>query len=444
MRKILLPIILACGAVITASAELPQYQQRLMQQRAELMQRAERMTNKAAVVRRVKKNAAAETTSAYENIKFTYASISYVGKYETEDLFGDPVMLGTYYLTLSTSKPDYMGFLIDEGLQVDIMIYSSLPETDEVTVPAGTYLPAPLFEESEGTFDTLFPEMTVNTKAEGSDELTSEQFTFLEEGSIEISESAQAGEYVITLHDMVASNDDTFDEVAVTGSYSGSVRLFNDDPARCDILPQDNYVMEIPNMRSTTLTEGIKIDFYGTPIKENPDRPTYAGFPCGAGDFFSTILSLSASPYADPDAFATTYICGGSTPSTYAGGLWNYSEASGLGAPYGTYLAVYDDDVRAAYAFATKGTIKVEKTGVEDVFNFIIDVEAENGAKMTGSWRGKLDGTPVLDDSGIEDVTADQADAPVEYFNLHGVRIEQPSTGVYIMRKGGVVTKIVK
>ncbi|MBD5386359.1 starch-binding protein [bacterium] len=44
--------------------------------------------------------------------------------------------------------------------------------------------------------------------------------------------------------------------------------------------------------------------------------------------------------------------------------------------------------------------------------------------------------------SGVSMVMEDNA--PVEYFNLQGVRIAEPSNGIYILRKGSKVSKIVK
>lgn len=40
----------------------------------------------------------------------------------------------------------------------------------------------------------------------------------------------------------------------------------------------------------------------------------------------------------------------------------------------------------------------------------------------------------------IEDVVAE--DAPVEYFNLQGIRVENPSNGIFIRRQGNTVTKV--
>lgn len=43
--------------------------------------------------------------------------------------------------------------------------------------------------------------------------------------------------------------------------------------------------------------------------------------------------------------------------------------------------------------------------------------------------------------NGVANVAAD-ANAPVEYFNLQGVKVENPANGVYIRRQGGATTKV--
>lgn len=52
---------------------------------------------------------------------------------------------------------------------------------------------------------------------------------------------------------------------------------------------------------------------------------------------------------------------------------------------------------------------------------------------------GKLAGNP----SGIETVAPDNSDAPVEYYNLQGIRVAEPSHGIYIRRQGSSATKVV-
>ena len=50
-----------------------------------------------------------------------------------------------------------------------------------------------------------------------------------------------------------------------------------------------------------------------------------------------------------------------------------------------------------------------------------------------------------IEESGIEDITldADSMDEPVEYYNLQGIRIENPTSGVYIVKRGRSVSKCV-
>ncbi|MGN0218945.1 MAG: chitobiase/beta-hexosaminidase C-terminal domain-containing protein [Muribaculaceae bacterium] len=43
--------------------------------------------------------------------------------------------------------------------------------------------------------------------------------------------------------------------------------------------------------------------------------------------------------------------------------------------------------------------------------------------------------------TGVEDVTVDE-NAPVEYYNLQGVRVENPENGIYIRRQGSKVSKV--
>lgn len=45
--------------------------------------------------------------------------------------------------------------------------------------------------------------------------------------------------------------------------------------------------------------------------------------------------------------------------------------------------------------------------------------------------------------SAIDAIDADDSDAPVEYFNLQGVRVDEPQNGLYIRRQGSTVTKVI-
>ncbi len=64
--------------------------------------------------------------------------------------------------------------------------------------------------------------------------------------------------------------------------------------------------------------------------------------------------------------------------------------------------------------------------------------------KKTGAIENSctITGIGQYDTAGIESVVTDNSDAPVEYFNLQGVRISEPNGGVFIRRQGSNVTKV--
>jgi hypothetical protein len=69
----------------------------------------------------------------------------------------------------------------------------------------------------------------------------------------------------------------------------------------------------------------------------------------------------------------------------------------------------------------------------------LMTVYAVNGTKQSEEVTYNQGGQIV---SGIEGVAADSQDAPVEYYNLQGVRVSNPGTGLYIRRQGTKVEKV--
>ena len=52
--------------------------------------------------------------------------------------------------------------------------------------------------------------------------------------------------------------------------------------------------------------------------------------------------------------------------------------------------------------------------------------------------------TLAADFSGINNVIADaDENAPVEYYNLQGVKVEKPENGIFIKKQGAKATKII-
>ncbi len=45
------------------------------------------------------------------------------------------------------------------------------------------------------------------------------------------------------------------------------------------------------------------------------------------------------------------------------------------------------------------------------------------------------------DAAGIDDITVDNSDAPVEYYNLQGVKVTNPANGLFIVRQGNSISK---
>lgn len=67
------------------------------------------------------------------------------------------------------------------------------------------------------------------------------------------------------------------------------------------------------------------------------------------------------------------------------------------------------------------------------------DVPSNMDAKITFP----TDFNFVPDQSAIDNIVADDANAPVEYFNLQGVKVQNPENGLYIKRQGKTVEKVV-
>lgn len=70
-----------------------------------------------------------------------------------------------------------------------------------------------------------------------------------------------------------------------------------------------------------------------------------------------------------------------------------------------------------------------------EVYGNILKYISEPGVKNTSDYK--------LASDGVEGIEIDE-NAPVEYYNLQGVRVENPANGLYIMRQGDKVVKVIK
>ena len=94
------------------------------------------------------------------------------------------------------------------------------------------------------------------------------------------------------------------------------------------------------------------------------------------------------------------------------------------------------------------GNLSVDGTPVENmtwtseagVAKFVATAVAEQETK-----NGRVDFKTIgvtLEKSGVMNIELD-LNAPVEYYNLQGVRVENPANGLYIRRQGNNVSKVV-
>lgn len=105
------------------------------------------------------------------------------------------------------------------------------------------------------------------------------------------------------------------------------------------------------------------------------------------------------------------------------------------------------EDGKTTYTGEVKGMSLVDGAIIADV-NISGTSDAEGKISMTIDvlWEGiniKCTFNGALAGSGISSIVADDANAPVEYFNLQGARVENPTPGLYIRRQGNKVSRII-
>lgn len=77
----------------------------------------------------------------------------------------------------------------------------------------------------------------------------------------------------------------------------------------------------------------------------------------------------------------------------------------------------------------------------------LTDSEAKNiQVSLTGDWTFSFDPKELLltvtSAAGINDIFAEIEEGAAEYFNLQGVRVNEPAAGLYLVRKAGKVSKV--
>lgn len=95
------------------------------------------------------------------------------------------------------------------------------------------------------------------------------------------------------------------------------------------------------------------------------------------------------------------------------------------------------------YALANNTLDAIEGTFAGNTISWTGNWTAYCNLGSFGQWRGcKLTLPFYLEEAGISDVTVDNENAPVEYFNLQGMRVNEPAAGQVVIRRQG--TKVEK
>lgn len=208
----------------------------------------------------------------------------------------------------------------------------------------------------------------------------------------------------------------TVDNVFVTGTvkgvnYTGGMFGTSDAPIDPED-PNDPIVINVSNSYAVVNAEGV-------------------GFTGGIIGRLQTRMNISNS-------YAKATVSGGTTGLIAAGRNAAKIQVERV-------IAIGTGSALSGVPYVDDSKIREVTELDETTINQIQKIAAFSEKKM-------LDGYPTLNwltedqISGVEDVITDAIDnenAPVEYFNLQGVRVENPANGLYIKRQGNKVSKVI-
>ena len=120
-------------------------------------------------------------------------------------------------------------------------------------------------------------------------------------------------------------------------------------------------------------------------------------------------------------------------------------------------LVFTEDSTKVSVGEPVETFAIIPQEGAEGVMTYIYKDYTFVGTPYNGQWAPLFDGGiiydfqllyvgDIFDPTGIHDVQLDKnTNAPVEYYNLQGIRVNEPTKGgIYIRRQGNVSTKIMR
>lgn len=133
-------------------------------------------------------------------------------------------------------------------------------------------------------------------------------------------------------------------------------------------------------------------------------------------------------------------------------------DGSGASYDFMFYNLVFtEDSTKVSVGEPVETFAIIPQEGAEGVMTYIYKDYTFVGTPYNGKWAPLFDGGiiydfqllyvgDIFDPTGIHDVQLDKnTNAPVEYYNLQGIRVNEPTKGgIYIRRQGNVSTKIMR
>ncbi len=113
-----------------------------------------------------------------------------------------------------------------------------------------------------------------------------------------------------------------------------------------------------------------------------------------------------------------------------------YTETEPAAAPARVAAATDEDHAGKTYSLTERPIYYQEGTPLNITYKAI-----KEGYTPSAIQTLAIDGNGET--TGIEDVAVDSQNTPVEFFNLQGVRVENPSAGIFIRRQGNNVSKVI-
>lgn len=171
-----------------------------------------------------------------------------------------------------------------------------------------------------------------------------------------------------------------------------------------------------------------------------PSTATYGRWALVAGEWEGEVLKAEAA-----NAFTITK----------SGESYTIQDAAGR------YLGMDAEHLNSFQIYTTEneGTaweITIEENGNAVIYNILTDAVVGQSKGAQGTWYTNI--APAVLEEGaefnypvlyrektsdiVETITVDNSNAPVEFFNLQGVRVANPENGLYIRRQGTEVRKV--